>query len=117
MGQLLYGSPAEAFDVDDRTLAHLQVVILNKLRRNESFAMSLDCGEESGAARESLWMHPAIQVRFRFSEAARPALNREWCEAMMDEACGSRGLSIIDEPTASASALREMPLERRRRAA
>ena len=37
MGQLIYASTFEA-RFDDRVLAHLQIVIVAKLRRQESFA-------------------------------------------------------------------------------
>lgn len=103
MGQLLYGSPATAFEVDDRALAHLQVVIVNKFRRNETFVMSLDLDPSSGAAREGMWMHPAIQIRFQFAEVERPSVSRTWCEALMSEANGPRGLSLIAEPDAAVS--------------
>ncbi|NQX26603.1 hypothetical protein HQQ81_04460 [Microbacteriaceae bacterium VKM Ac-2854] len=103
MGQLLYGSPAAAFEMEDRELAHLQVVIVNKFRRNETFAMSLDLTQDGAAGRESVWMHPSIQVRFRFDDQARPAISRQWCEALMTEANSGRGLSLIPEPAAPAA--------------
>lgn len=118
MGQLLYGSPATAFEMDDRALAHLQVVIVNKFRRNETFAMSLDLAPDGSAARESVWMHPAIQVRFQFAQAARPTISRHWCEALMTEANSGRGLSLLPEPTpASAAVAGESTQPRRRTAA
>ena len=36
MGRLIYRDRA-TFDIDDRLLAHLRLVIMNKLRRNEGF--------------------------------------------------------------------------------
>src|SRR5690349_7000983 len=40
MGSFIYDRSV-AIDIDDRALAHLLVVILDKLRRNESFALDL----------------------------------------------------------------------------
>lgn len=40
MGSLFYDRTA-FFEMDDRTLAHLRAVILDKLRRDESFALDL----------------------------------------------------------------------------
>jgi hypothetical protein len=37
MGRFLYDTMANATDIDDRTLAHLRIVIMNKLRRSESW--------------------------------------------------------------------------------
>ena len=42
MGKLIYNSSTREIEIDDRTLAHLRVAILNKLRRSESFAMTWD---------------------------------------------------------------------------
>jgi len=39
VGKFTYQS-GPRIDIEDRTLAHLQVVIANKLRRNESFIFS-----------------------------------------------------------------------------
>ncbi|NQX11524.1 hypothetical protein HQQ80_07805 [Microbacteriaceae bacterium VKM Ac-2855] len=120
MGQLLYGSPAAAFEMEDRALAHLQVVIVNKFRRNETFAMSLSLPSADTADRESVWMHPSIQIRFQFAEEARPSISRQWCEALMSEANSGRGLSLIPEPAAapaSAPAAGEPTAPRRRTAA
>ena len=40
MGLIFYGNSPDPIEVDDRTLAHLKVVIALKLRRNESFTLS-----------------------------------------------------------------------------
>ena len=34
MGKLIYNSSTREIEIDDRTLAHLRVAILNKLRRS-----------------------------------------------------------------------------------
>lgn len=40
MGTLFYGDNRFAIGIDDRSLAHLQLVILAKLRRDESFSFT-----------------------------------------------------------------------------
>ncbi len=64
MGQLLYGHQAASFEIEDRTLAHVEAVILAKLRRNENFALTLE--SESGG-RDTIWLQHAATLRFTYS--------------------------------------------------
>jgi len=57
---------------EDRLLAHLQVVILDKLRRNEPFFMSW-LGSLAEAGRAGMWVHPAHSARFDFVGSRMPA--------------------------------------------
>ena len=41
MGKIFYGGAATPIEIEDRALAHLKVVIATKLRRGESFTLSL----------------------------------------------------------------------------
>jgi hypothetical protein len=80
--------------IDDRVLAHLQVVIINKLRRNESFAFTW---RESG--RDSVcWMAPAIALEFVYWDDDHPSLNRKWLEQLAAAAYANPGLKIMPEP-------------------
>ena len=94
MGQLLYGSPPETFEIDDRTLAHIEMVVLAKLRRNESFALSFD--SEDGA-RTALWLSPSSTLRFSFG-AGSHEINRAWLELLLDSANTTAGMRIVAEP-------------------
>src|SRR5699024_9697333 len=60
MGKLIYGQGRREVEIEDRTLAHLKAVILIKLRRGESFAMSWPHGLDSGSGRSTIWMNPTI---------------------------------------------------------
>ena len=40
MGILHYGAPPASFTIDDRTLAHLELVIMAKLRRRENLSFA-----------------------------------------------------------------------------
>ena len=67
MGTLKYDSTITA-EFDDRTLAHLQVVIWSKLRRGEHFAFTF--GDEAPPAqRTSVWCSPTIPMAFQFEQA------------------------------------------------
>jgi hypothetical protein len=58
MGRLTYDSHFSV-DFDDRTLAHLQLVIVAKLRRNEAFFLSWrDDPQRAAATRRSCCIRP-----------------------------------------------------------
>ena len=95
MGYLNYGA-RHVFEFDDRTLAHLQPVILAKLSRQESFAFTwTDRGH-----RRSIWLHPGITLSFQLAAEPSPQLNRAWLHALTKQANGSSGLRIVTEPDA-----------------
>ncbi|MDN4599066.1 ATP-dependent DNA ligase [Leifsonia virtsii] len=89
-------------EIDDRTLAHLHVVIVNKLRHGQSFAMSWKDGQSSGGGRTSVWIHPASNVLFHFDGSRAPALNRTWLSELAASADSSRGLIVEPEERAAA---------------
>lgn len=97
MGRLIYGSSARELELDDRTLAHVKSITVMKLRRNESFTVSWQRGEDSGGGRVSIWVHPSISLQFEFDDENRPELNRAWLEAMMQEANKTGDLRIGPE--------------------
>lgn len=94
VGRLIYA--ADSFDFDDRLLAHLNVVFMNKLRRRESFMFNISRSE--GVGPRSLWMHPSIPVVFHFYGSRQPSLNRHWVEALLREANSANGLTLVEEP-------------------
>jgi hypothetical protein len=98
MGKLLYGTPPTELEVEDRALAHLQVVVVNKFRRGECFAFSLPSSPADGTGRQTLWLHPTIPVQFSFYGSRMPAMNRTWIEQLMNEANSGRGLTLTPEP-------------------
>jgi hypothetical protein len=98
MGTMLYGSPPSELTIDDRTLAHLKVVIVSKLRRDESFLLSWELPAEEIPGRWSLWMHPAIPLQFRFDSVHRPKLNNQWLEEMARASMSVDGLRLMPEP-------------------
>ena len=100
MGYLLYGLPAEAIEIDDRTLAHVKIVMLAKLRRDESFAFSFDYDLSDGSGRSTVWIHPTIPLQFKFLGSRQPAINRAWLEALIVSANSVEGLRLLPEPEA-----------------
>lgn len=96
MGRFIYDTASNAVDIDDRTLAHLRIVVMNKLRRAEPFMFDVEVGDGSG--RRSFWIHPAVPLQFHFFGSRLPRINRLWVEELMQTASGPNGLTIIPEP-------------------
>ena len=94
MGTLLYdgGSPIE---FDDRTLAHLQIVIGSKLRRGESFYFSWPARD---GGRTTIWLHPTLSLRYDYTTNEMPALNRAWVDRLAERAYTPGGLVLLAEP-------------------
>lgn len=96
MGKLVYNTLGHSFDIEDRTLSHLRVVFMNKLRRGEPFMFHFAHGDGSGT--RSLWIHPSIPMVFHFYGSRPPQLNRRWVDLMMNDAGSAHGLAIGAEP-------------------
>ncbi|CAM5419515.1 ATP-dependent DNA ligase [Leifsonia shinshuensis] len=103
MGYLSYEDHEYAFD--DRTLAHLHIVIVNKLSHGRSFAMSWKDLPVAGGGRTTIWLHPAANLRFHFDGSHAPGLNREWLAQLAESAESSRGLTLEAEHRAPLRAL------------
>lgn len=108
MGRLFYGDSGTPIDIDDRTLAHLKVAVITKLRRNESFTLSWQHGTDSPNGRSTLWLHPSIPLHFVFDEDTAPALNRVWIEDLMRSANSTGGIQLLPEHLVPADDLRQV---------
>jgi hypothetical protein len=93
VGMLVYNGRM-TLTIDDRVLAHLQVVVINKLRRRESFTFTCEDGTQEAVC----WMGPSIPLEFVYSGNRQPLLNREWLELMAMSANSNSGLVIMPEP-------------------
>ena len=98
MGALIYGHPSVDIKLEDRVLAHLQVIFSEKLRRNEGFHFSWAEPEIAGGGRSIIWVHPAMPLYFRYSGSRAPSLNGTWLEEMTRAVNGSAGLILREEP-------------------
>ncbi|MDJ0335329.1 MAG: hypothetical protein ACOH10_00930 [Rhodoglobus sp.] len=98
MGTLYYGDSRFAIPVEDRTLSHLKVVMINKLRRGESFSFSWAKSSAEGHGRSTIWIAPSLPLHFDFEGSKAPVLNRRWLEELSLVASSGSGLVILDEP-------------------
>jgi hypothetical protein len=96
VGKLVYNALGHSFDIEDRTLSHLRMVFMNKLRRGEAFMFHHTVGDGSGS--RTLWIHPSVPLVFHFYGSRQPALNRRWIDALMYEANSPAGLALLPEP-------------------
>ena len=96
MGKLMHESAGRGIEIDDRTLAHLRLVIMNKLRRGEAFMFDIDMPDAGG--HRILWIHASMPLAFSFYGSRQPRINRDWLEALMAAANSPAGLTIVPEP-------------------
>ena len=98
MGTLIYGHGDLTVDFDDRTLAHLQVVIGTKLRRRESFLLSWSDDTQDSERRSSIWLDSSVPLYFRYLGTRMPDLNHDWIAQLMAGANSGAGLVLMAEP-------------------
>jgi hypothetical protein len=89
-----------AIEIDDRTLAHLQVVFGAKLRLGQPFFFSWVDGVASGGGRASVWIDSTIPLTFVYDKNRKQEINRPWLEALMAGANSTDGLLLCAEPEA-----------------
>jgi len=97
MGRFVYNGTVKV-DFEDRLLAHLQVAIVNKLRRGESFQFTWRDDASVGGGRTSIWVSPQSSLVYKFHGSRPPALNPGWLEALAYTANSPGGLHVVPEP-------------------
>lgn len=97
MGKLVYDGEDRPIILDDRTLAHLKVVMSTKLRRQESFTFSWTYAGDDTPGRSTIWLHPSIPLRFEFDSADPPQVNSRWIAVLMESASSTGGIRLVDE--------------------
>lgn len=105
MGRFIYDTMANSVELEDRTLAHLRIVIMNKLRRSEPFMFDVDIND--GTGRRTFWIHPSVPIQLHFYGTRSPRINRFWIDDLMKSASGPNGLTITPEPPEDESAQAE----------
>jgi hypothetical protein len=101
---LIYGGSAMEIGIDDRTLAHLQIVIGARLQARERFFLSWRDHSDVGSGRSSIWIDPSVCLVFRYSDARPVRINREWLDALRVSENGNGALVLVPEPGSAATA-------------
>jgi hypothetical protein len=94
VGTLFYDGQA-VLDLPDRQLRHLQLAMIDKLRRREGFALAWEVEEEEAGS--TLWINPASSLKFVFTERKDQAANRAWVDAFLATAINGT-MGIVPEP-------------------
>ena len=95
MGELVYGHDEVPIHFDDRVLAHLQVVMIDKMRRGEKFPFTF---LDSRHRERTLLFAPSTPVQFVFSGNRHPRLNQGWLHRLADRRGSVR---VADRPGAA----------------
>lgn len=98
MGKFIYESSVKV-DFEDRTLAHLQLVIGAKLRRGEPFHFTWEDDASIGNGRTTVWIHPRCSIVYKYYGGRKPSLNMAWIDALAYTANSPSGLYLVPEPT------------------
>ncbi|WP_424449840.1 hypothetical protein [Microbacterium arborescens] len=94
MGSMFYSNTPDPVEFPDTLLAHLQAVIGTKLRRNESFTLSWQHSDDDPNGRTTLWIHPAMPLRFTFDRRDLDPLDPELLHKLAAEASSTAGITI-----------------------
>ncbi len=87
MGTMVHGTVS--VDFEDRLLSHLQIVIVQRFRRNESLVMSWLDAVSVGDGRSSLWLTPTLPVYFKFAGSRVPSIDQDWLDRLSESAASS----------------------------
>ena len=105
MGTLQYDG--ESYEIDDRSLFHLQIAISTKLRRGENFFLTWAMPVERGSGRHTIWIDNGVPLHFYYTGSRQIGLNREWVEALVASAAHGAGMFLGDESEMSAAYARD----------
>lgn len=94
MGQLFYGSETQPAVIPDHLLAHVKVVATTKLRRGECFTLSWAHPEDVPGGRTSIWMQPAIPLRFVFDSPEQDDIDPAYLQELAEAANKNSGIVI-----------------------
>ncbi|MGZ0712418.1 DUF7882 family protein (plasmid) [Coraliomargarita sp. W4R53] len=101
MGALFYGNDVDPISIPDHVLSHIKVLFASKLRRSESFSFTWKHAPDQPSGRSTIWVHPAIPLRFVFEAEEAGRLDTDLLQALAKRANSSTGLAIDFEEFSS----------------
>jgi hypothetical protein len=93
MGTLKYDGTTT--DFEDRVLAHVQLAVIQKLRRQESFSLAW-VGPQAGGGRTTIWVHPAANITFHYADPVIGPIDRAWADKLIIAAGTPSGMFVMD---------------------
>jgi len=97
MGKFIYDGNVKV-EIEDRALAHLQLVITAKLRRAEPFGFSWREDISIGGGRTTVWVHAGSSIVYKYYGGRQPSISRAWVDALAFTANSPTGLYLVPEP-------------------
>jgi hypothetical protein len=98
VGHLVYAGQSSRISVEDRTLMHLKIVIVDALRHRKSFPFSWTTPAAEGSGRSTIWIHPSTRLQFHFTTNSRSPVNAAWLRELAQTVDTPAGLSLVAEP-------------------
>ena len=98
MGQLKYADEVARIHVPDRVLAHLEIVITSKFRREEAFLFTWRVDLADSGGRVSIWLDSRIPLKFEYLKEGAVTPNRAWLDLLFESANSPGGLLLLEEP-------------------
>ena len=96
VGFLYYGARRMSIKINDPLLLHLRMITLAKLRRGEGFALSWKDADSIGDGRSTVWLHPNVDLHFKFEGSRTPTVDRDLLEDLAARANSMHGLELED---------------------
>jgi hypothetical protein len=96
MGRLIYGARGMHIEIDDRLLAHVQTVMITKLRRKEAFALSWVESVSNGSGRRTIWINESLELAFEYNGSRAVEIDRGLAEELLSRSNSSSGLDLAD---------------------
>ena len=97
MATLFYGSDTAPISLPDRLMGYIKVIASTKLRRGESFTLTWT-GTADETGRSTIWLQPAIPLRFVFESPEPEQLVGDYLRSLADQANAASGL-VVDTRT------------------
>lgn len=95
MGKLTYGAIQREVVMDDRLLAHLEAVVLARLRRDNSFALRWTEKVKGGTdVRRTIWIHQSSDLYFEYDSLAVEELDRGLLDQLAQAADSNAGINL-----------------------
>jgi len=101
---LIYGYLNREYEFAERTLSHVKMAIVTKLRRHESFLLNWQVPADRGGGRISLWISREVPMAFVFNSNRPPKLNERWMEALLRSSQRTGGMVVVSEAEAEQGA-------------
>ena len=95
MGSIRYDGLTTHFD--ERVLSHLQIIIVQKLMREEAFLMSWKDSANAGDGRTAIWVSPQTTITFKFLGSRVPEISKDWLLRLGESANSTTGLIVTKE--------------------